>query len=130
MTQLLPICLDDQTIIYIETTEDVIVSEVSTEVSADEEEEEALDGKGADAEATRKKMVQNFKAIEHTIRAYTKYTLAAFKNAAIADVSKVTLEFGLEIGGEAGIPYVTKGSAKSNLKVTVECTFPPSINKG
>ncbi|WP_287256237.1 CU044_2847 family protein [Moorena sp. SIO4E2] len=27
----------------------------------------------------------------------------------------------MELGGEAGIPYVTKGTAKSNLKITVEC---------
>jgi hypothetical protein len=50
--------------------------------------------------------------------------LNAFKKVAIANVDKVTLEFGIEIGGEAGVPYVTKGSAKSNLKITVECSFP------
>ena len=43
---------------------------------------------------------------------------------AIANVDKVTLEFGIELGGEAGVPYVTKGTAKSNLKITVECSFP------
>ncbi|MEB3216409.1 MAG: CU044_2847 family protein [Nostocales cyanobacterium 94392] len=43
----------------------------------------------------------------------------------IADsVDKVTLEFGIELGGEAGVPYVTKGTAKSNMKITVECSFP------
>ncbi|MCX7595121.1 MAG: hypothetical protein N2235_15450 [Fischerella sp.] len=41
------------------------------------------------------------------------------------NVDKVTLEeFGIELGGEAGIPYVTKGTAKSNLKITAECSFP------
>jgi hypothetical protein len=34
------------------------------------------------------------------------------------------LEFGVELGGEAGVPYVTKGTAKSNMKITVECSFP------
>lgn len=67
---------------------------------------------------------QSFQAIEGTIRAYTTYTLNAFKQVAIANVDKVTLEFGIEIGGEAGVPYVTKGTAKSNLKITVECSFP------
>jgi hypothetical protein len=28
------------------------------------------------------------------------------------------------MGGEAGVPYVTKGTAKSNMKITVECSFP------
>jgi Trypsin-co-occurring domain 1 len=52
---------------------------------------------------------------------YTSYTLAAFKKVAVADIEKVTLEFGVEIGGEMGIPYVTKGTAKSNLKIQIEC---------
>ncbi|MFM7527341.1 MAG: CU044_2847 family protein, partial [Nodosilinea sp.] len=67
---------------------------------------------------------QSFQAVESTIKAYTVYTLNAFKQVAIANVDKVTLEFGIEIGGEAGVPYVTKGTAKSNLKITVECSFP------
>jgi hypothetical protein len=46
------------------------------------------------------------------------------KKVAIANINKVTLEFGIELGGEAGVPYVTKGTAKSNLKITVECSFP------
>ncbi|HEY9611108.1 MAG TPA: CU044_2847 family protein [Allocoleopsis sp.] len=68
--------------------------------------------------------MQSFQAIKGTIRAYTHYTLKAFKQVAIANIDKVTLEFGIELGGEAGVPYVTKGTAKSNLKITVECSFP------
>ncbi|WP_293166870.1 CU044_2847 family protein [Okeania sp. SIO2C9] len=30
------------------------------------------------------------------------------------------------MGGKAGIPYVTEGTAESNLKITVECSFPES----
>jgi hypothetical protein len=42
-------------------------------------------------------MVQSFQAIEGTIRAYTIYTLNAFKKVAIANVDKVTLEFGIKL---------------------------------
>ena len=38
-------------------------------------------------------------------------------------VDKVTLQFGIRVGGEAGVPYVTKGTAESNLSITVECSF-------
>lgn len=69
-------------------------------------------------------VIQNFQAIQGTIRAYTIYSLNASKKVAIANVDKVTLKFGIEVGGEAGVPYVTKGTAKSNLKITVECSFP------
>jgi hypothetical protein len=123
MTQLTPIKLDDGTVIYIEATEEVNAPALSEEEPAEDEEEDLVDKSGRFVE-TQKQMVQNFQAIQGTIRAYTVYTLNAFKKVAIANVDKVTLEFGIELGGEAGIPYVTKGTAKSNLKITVECSFP------
>jgi len=46
-----------------------------------------------------------------------------------ANVDKVTLEFGIKVAGEMGVPYVTKGTAESNLKITVECSFPKSDNQ-
>ncbi|MBD0263649.1 MAG: hypothetical protein ICV78_13275 [Tolypothrix sp. Co-bin9] len=122
MTKLAPIQLDDNTIIYIEASEDVNVPLIIAEEPA-EEEEEALTDKGI-SEEVRKQMVQNFQVIQHTIRAYTVYSLNAFKQIPIDNINKVTLEFGMEVGGEAGVPYVTKGTAKSNLKITVECSFP------
>lgn len=39
-------------------------------------------------------------------------------------MDKVTLEFGVQVGGEAGVPDVTKGTVESNLEVTVACSFP------
>ncbi|NJM72410.1 MAG: hypothetical protein HC862_20820 [Scytonema sp. RU_4_4] len=126
MTKLTPIQLDDNTIIYIEATDDVNVPLVIAEEPT-EEEEEALTDKGMSPEAVRKQMVQNFQIIHTTIRAYTVCSLNAFKQLPIPGVNKVTLEFGIELGGEAGIPYVTKGTAKSNLKITVECSFPKEI---
>lgn len=119
MTKLVPIQLDENTIIYIEANEDVEVPTVPTETGG------ARPGsKGAVSDSVKKQTMESFAAIQGTIRAYTVYTLNAFKKVAIANVDKVTLEFGIEIGGEAGVPYVTKGTAKSNLKITVECSFP------
>ncbi|MEO0884913.1 MAG: CU044_2847 family protein, partial [Cyanobacteria bacterium J06648_10] len=66
---------------------------------------------------------QSFKAIEGTIRTYTNQTLNAFKGMTDGNVDKVTLQFGIRIAGEAGVPYVTKGTAESNLSITVECSF-------
>jgi len=123
MTKLAPIQLDDNTIIYIEASEDVNVPLIIAEEPA-EEEEEALTDKGISPEELRKQVLQNFQVVQHTIRAYTVYSLNAFKQIPIDNINKVTLEFGIEIGGEAGVPYVTKGTAKSNLKITVECSFP------
>ncbi|MEO8893072.1 MAG: CU044_2847 family protein [Coleofasciculaceae cyanobacterium] len=119
MTKLIPIQFDENTIIYIEATEDVDVPSVPTETGG------ARQGsKGAVSDSVKKQSMESFAAIQSTIYTYTALTLNAFKKVAIANVNKVTLEFGIEIGGEAGVPYVTKGTAKSNLKITVECSFP------
>ncbi len=114
MAQLTPIELEDGMVIYIEATEDVGSPDIKKMTQ-----EEALVSKGG-----MEKAVQKFKTIEGTIRSYTTHTLNAFKELAVANVDKITLEFGIKVGGEAGIPYVTKGTAESNLKVKVECSFP------
>ncbi len=126
MTQLAPIELEDGTIIYMEVQEEVeIAPRESTQTETEGEltrEQIGKGGKGLGSSQTQ--IVQNFQAIEGTIRAYTNYTLNAFRNIASANINKVTLEFGIKVGGKAGIPYVTEGSAQSNLKITVECSFP------
>lgn len=120
MTKLIPIQLDDETVIYIEATEDVDAPSVSNE---EPPVERGRDDYGL-SDDLQKQAIQSFQKIQTTIHAYTVYTLSAFKKVAIANIDKVTLEFGIELGGEAGVPYVTKGTAKSNLKITVECSFP------
>lgn len=134
MARLVPIQLEDGTEIYIEATEDVEVAPTAPAYDGEEETVRGgqkgwggggrgfsgVPGGGGDAAAIA---AQSFKAIEGTIRTYTKHTLSAFKNMADANVDKVTLEFGIRVSGEAGVPYVTKGAAESNLNITVECSF-------
>jgi hypothetical protein len=115
MTRLTPIQIDENTTIYIESTDDV---DIPTETSRSAQRPGAKN-------ANTEQILKNFETIEDTIRTYTTYTLNAFRNLAIANIEEVTLQFGVEIGGEAGIPYITKGTAKSNLNITVKCTFPP-----
>lgn len=129
MPQLTPIQLEDGTLIYIEASEDITIPLVTDPTEANRETTRSdLDAGEKGWRPTPRNAeivaIQSFQAIEGTIRTYTTYTLNAFKQVAIANVDKVTLEFGIKIGGEAGVPYVTKGTAKSNLKITVECSFP------
>ena len=134
MTQLTPIQLDDNTVIYMEVKEDIQVPPEPASESEEEPEQTRGPSKGLQSfpnlrlgrSNPQQQIAQNFQAIESTIRTYTNYTLNAFKNVAIANIDKVTLEFGITVGGSAGIPYVTQGTAESNLKITVECSFPPS----
>lgn len=115
--KLIPIRLDENTVIYIEATESVDAPDQVVIISGDDEEESAA-SKGIKEDAQK-----HFQDLQSTILTYTSYTLAAFKKVAVANIDKVTLEFGVEIGGEVGIPYITKGTAKSNLKIQVECSF-------
>ena len=117
--KLTPIRLDENTVIYIESTEAVDTPEQVVVISADGEEEE----ESATTRGIREDAQKHFQDLQSTILTYTSYTLAAFKKVAVANIDKVTLEFGVEIGGEVGIPYITKGTAKSNLKIQVECSF-------
>jgi hypothetical protein len=125
MTQLTPIHLDDGTIIYMEAAETVAVPLISPDLSDDEE--EVFVEKGLSRAEYQKQALQSFQAIETTIRTYTNYTLGAFKQVTSASVDKVTLEFGIKVGGEVGVPYITRGTGESNIKITVECSFPNKI---
>ena len=128
MTQLVPIRLEEGTEIYMEATADVVAPDSTSAFGSSElGAETTRTSKGANwgvtGQAAQVHAAQNFKAIESTIRTYTNYTMNAFKDMATANVEKVILEFGLKVGGEAGVPYVTKGTAESNLKITVQCSF-------
>ncbi|NEP19338.1 MAG: hypothetical protein F6J97_21000 [Leptolyngbya sp. SIO4C1] len=146
MSHLVPIQLEDGSEIYIEATDSVQVqpAELPAEQlrggqkgmfgsatrgvlgyptqshSESPTDSRAVDGRAVDGRAIS---AQSFQALESTIRTYTNQTLNAFKELATANVDKVTLQFGIRVGGEAGVPYVTKGTAESNLNITVECSF-------
>lgn len=134
MAHLKPIRLDEHTLIYVEATDEVRTDEEFTQAASPEgtsfstynpnERRDAgtLIPKGTGME----KAIDRMKALEGTIRGYTQYTLNAFRDLAVANVDSVKLEFGISVSGEAGIPYITKGEVGSNLKITVECSFPSS----
>ncbi|EGJ35136.1 MULTISPECIES: CU044_2847 family protein [Moorena] len=133
MSKIIPFSPEEGIVIYIEATENVDgYSEDTTPLTkseeAEDDEEEPIK-KQINKGNPPKLMVKKFQEIQKTIYFYTIHTLNSFRKVAIANVdkvnvNKVTLEFGIEIGGEAGIPYITKGTAKSNIKITAECSFP------
>ena len=125
MKKLTPIELEDGTVIYLEVQEDI-------EIVADEPQGEVTrgdlgkgeKGRGMSTRSPQEQIGQSFTAIEGTIRTYTSHTLNAFRKIGSGNIDKVTLEFGVKVGGKAGIPYVTEGCADSHLKIVVECSFP------
>ena len=120
MGQLTPITLDDGTTIYIEAIENTASGVLVPDKSIGKGDPK----RGLFTDEPHKQITQNFQAIEHTIRAYTLYTLNAFKGAAIAEVSEVTLKFGINISSEAGVPYIANAKGGCNLEINVKCQFP------
>ncbi|MEO0489627.1 MAG: CU044_2847 family protein [Cyanobacteria bacterium J06635_15] len=123
MTQLAPITLEDGTVIYMEATEDLTAPTPLLAPDEAEPEGQTRTEKGL-GDRMRKSVNDNFRAVQGTIRTYTRNTLNAFKDISDVNVDKVTLEFGVKVAGEAGVPYVTQGTAECNLKITVECSYP------
>lgn len=117
--KLQPVQVDEDTVIYVEAVEDVEAPPV-----AEECEEQTRGGQKGWLDNPSAQMAQSFKAIESTIKVYTKYTLNAFRDAALTEVQKVTLEFGVNVSGEGGVPYIATGTVDCNVKITVECAFP------
>ena len=61
------------------------------------------------------------KDIHGTLQAYAWYALGAFHKVAFAEVTEMTLKFGIKIGGKTGIPVLTEGSAEGNFQIEVKC---------
>ena len=75
MTRLTPIQIDENTLIYIESTDDL-------EIPAETLKTEGRVAKGVITVPDKQQILQNFQTIEDTIRTYTTYTLNAFRNLA------------------------------------------------
>ncbi|MGK7939469.1 MAG: CU044_2847 family protein [Crocosphaera sp.] len=133
MTKLTPMKLDENTTIYLETNEDINISSEDKKIP-EETTEETRESLGKDPKGLKdifsrtsstesdEQIENNVPSIANTIKAYTEYTLNAFKQVDNANIDKVTLEFGIKVMGKIGVPYVTT-SADSHLKITVECSL-------
>jgi Trypsin-co-occurring domain 1 len=120
MGQLISVELEDGTIIQIEATE----TSSSLRIGQPQPSDPNNPKRGIFPPEPTQQITQNFQAIESTVRAYTAYTLRAFKNLAIAEVSEVELKFGVSIDARSGIPYIADGKAGCNLNIMVKCVFP------
>jgi hypothetical protein len=129
VAKVVPIQLDDGTILYIEGQSGAESPELPSRLPdrpADGEEQRRGGAKGLGSSlggAMRIDPAQSMQMVQGTIRTYTQYCLNAFKEMSTANVDEVTLEFGVNISADAGIPYIASGKAQSNLKITVKCSF-------
>ena len=125
MTKIVPVQLDNGTVLYIEAQDDAETSPIAPQVPIEEGEQRRGGAKGIGDPRMpfRPSPTQSMEMVQNTIRTYTVYCLNAFKNCAAANVDEVTLEFGVNLSADAGIPYIASGKAQSNLKITVKCSY-------
>lgn len=128
MSQLVPLTLDDGTVIFVQSQDNVDAPIVDAPM------ETSRTPKGP----TRSGGIipdQSIASLQETIKGYTRHIMSAFESGPVTPmgngrVGKVTLEFGVTVAGKAGIPYITEASATGSLKVTVECTWPEEKSPG
>ncbi|MBD2036402.1 hypothetical protein H6F76_15415 [Leptolyngbya sp. FACHB-321] len=125
MTKIVPVQLDNGTVLYIEAQDETETSAIAPQVPIEEGEQRrgGAKGLGDPRMPFRPSPTQSMEMVQNTIRTYTVYCLNAFKNCAAANVDEVTLEFGVNLSADAGIPYIASGKAQSNLKITVKCSY-------
>ncbi len=90
-------------------------------IQYDEEESDELQAVGYIDDIGKR--TERFKAtMVSTVREYSKIVLDTVQKSMtdLRSPSKVTMEFGLQAGGETGVPFVTKGTTQANVKVTIE----------
>ncbi|MEH2260145.1 CU044_2847 family protein [Nostoc sp.] len=99
--------------------EQIEINVTATEISSEiEEDDDGIEYKDARTDA-----IARMQQARQMIRSYTIYALSAFKDFNTAEIEEVKLTFGIKLGGKAGIPYITEGSAESNLQIEVKCKF-------
>ncbi|MCW5314508.1 hypothetical protein GTQ43_12020 [Nostoc sp. KVJ3] len=94
----------------------VTATEITQEIDEDDD--------GIEYKDVRTDAIARMQQARQMIRSYTIYALSAFKDFDTAEIEEVKLTFGIKLGGKAGIPYITEGSAESNLQIEVKCKFP------
>ncbi|MCC5665908.1 hypothetical protein LC653_18770 [Nostoc sp. CHAB 5784] len=100
--------------------EQIEINVTATEITQEiDEEDDGIEYKDVRADA-----IARMQQARQMIRSYTIYALSAFKDFNTAEIEEVRLKFGIKLGGKAGIPYITEGSAESNLEIEVKCKFP------
>ncbi|MEH2095275.1 CU044_2847 family protein [Nostoc sp.] len=99
--------------------EQIEINLTATEITQEIEE----DDDGIEYKDVRTDAIARMQQARQMIRSYTIYALSAFKDFNTAEIEEVKLTFGIKLGGKAGIPYITEGSAESNLQIEVKCKF-------
>src|ERR1700720_2458381 len=85
--------------------------------SANYIQELGLSSSGETNAGTRGRLASTAQSIQDELDTVAVVASAMLESMKKISPSEVTLEFGVELGGKCGIPLVTEGSAKANVKI-------------
>lgn len=71
-------------------------------------------------ETTDKPSHQAVDKLGDVIQAMTATAASSVKDSSFGNVDKITLEFGVKLAGEVGIPFITSGKAEGAVNIKVE----------
>lgn len=122
MSQIKPIKLPNGKVIMMEVDEDITLTGLLAEPETYQEDGGLLErGEGQRASEKLQDLVG-------TLESMVAFIPSTIKRACGINVDNVILRFGIKVGGEAGIPYITKGSMEGNIGIEVECNFPKEVS--
>ena len=101
--------------VYMQVDETLTVDSTSPSTASDDEDDGFM-RKGGNAGYAHKAIDK----IGDMIRAMSDTAAKALQDSAFGNASKITLEFGIKLGGETGIPYIANGKAEGSVNVKVE----------
>jgi hypothetical protein len=110
MSQLIELDLGDGRTILVESDDEVTVSRAVLS---------AIRYQRAGADTARR---TELAGMQDALRGFVDGSVAALREVN-ADIEQVQFEFSVSLGGEAGVPYITKGGGEGALKVTVQCNL-------
>lgn len=119
MTSLKKIELEDGQWVYVQVDETVTLPEDASEV---------YDDSGFERKGMREQANQAVDTVSGVIQAMSESASKVLEASTFGQVEKMTLEFGVKLGGEAGVPFITSGKAEGSVNVKIE--FKPKEHDG
>jgi hypothetical protein len=83
-----------------------------------------MDASGGETEEEMDEASRRAWQLTQTIQGIAAMIPEAFRSASVAEVEKLTLSFGIKVGGGMKVPFLAKAEGEANIGVVVECRYP------
>lgn len=120
MATLKAIQLDDGQMIYVQVEESVIFADQQSEPKSLTRGDDIFERKSGATPTTDQPSHKAVDKLGDVIQAMTATAASSVKDSSFGNVNKITLEFGVKLAGEVGIPFITSSKAEGAVNIKVE----------